>query len=121
MKTYQANILNAITLISMCLWAFLTYESVDGKSQNVTALIPLFLGTILLFCHNGIKNENKVIAHIAVLVTLLAIGGVFAKPFLSAINEGRTLGITRTSLMLLTSIIAMITFVKSFIKARKNK
>ena len=121
MKTYQANILNALTLISMCLWAFLTYESVDGKPQNLTALIPLFLGTILLFCHNGLKNKNKVVAHIAVLVTLLATVGVFTKPFLSAISDGRILGIARTSLMLLTSIIAMITFVKSFIQARKNK
>ena len=43
MKTYQANLLNSLTLILMCLWAYLTYEPIDGKSQNVTALIPLFL------------------------------------------------------------------------------
>jgi len=105
----------------MCSWAYLTYDSVDGKSQNLTALIPLVLGVILLLCNNGIKKENKTIAHIAVLVTLVAIAGVFAKPFLSAINEGRNLSIFRTSLMLLTSIIAMITFVKSFIDNRKKK
>jgi len=121
MKTYQANLLNSITLIIMCSWAYLTYDSVDGKSQNLTALIPLVLGVILLLCNNGIKKENKTIAHIAVLVTLVAIAGVFAKPFLSAINEGRNLSIFRTSLMLLTSIIAMITFVKSFIDNRKKK
>jgi len=120
MRTYQANLLNSITLITMCLWAFLTYDSVDGKEQNMTALIPLFLGVILLFCNNGLKKENKIIAHLAVVITLIAIVGVFTKPFLKAIEEGRNLGIFRTSLMLLTSLFAMFTFVKSFIAARKK-
>ena len=60
MKPYQANLLNSLTLILMCLWAYLTYEPVDGKSQNITALIPLILGGILLLCHKGIKNNNKI-------------------------------------------------------------
>ena len=105
----------------MCLWAYLTYESVDGKSQNITALIPLILGGILLLCHKGIKNNNKIIAHIAVLVTLLAIIGNASKPLMAAIEDGRNLSIFRVSLMILTSVIAMIAFVKSFIKARQKK
>ena len=121
MKTYQANLLNSLTLILMCLWAYLTYEPIDGKSQNVTALIPLFLGVILLFCHKGIKNENKVIAHIAVFFTLIAIIGIVSKPLVAAINDGRGISIFRLSLMLLTSTIAMFTFVKSFMKARQKK
>jgi len=121
MKTYQANLLNSATLILMCLWAYLSYESVDGKLQNVTALIPLFLGCVLLLCHKGIKNENKIIAHIAVLVTLIAIIGIASKPLISAIEDGRQLSIFRVSLMLLTSLIAMITFIKSFIRARQKK
>jgi hypothetical protein len=105
----------------MCLWAYLTYEPVDGKSQNITALIPLILGGILLLCHKGIKNNNKIIAHIAVLVTLLAIIGNASKPLIAALEDGRNLSIFRVSLMILTSIIAMIAFVKSFIKARQKK
>jgi|TARA_B110001450_G_scaffold14096_1_gene13243 uncharacterized membrane protein len=120
MKTYQANLFNSLTLIAMCLWAFLSFESVDGKEQNMTALIPLFLGLILLLCNNGLKKENKITAHVAVMVTLIAIIGVFMKPFLTSIEEGRSLGIFRTSLMLLTSVIAMISFIKSFIAARKK-
>ncbi len=120
MKTYQANLLNSITLITMCLWAYLAYDSVDGKEQNPTALIPLFLGVILLFCHNGLKKENKFIAHLAVIITLIAMVGVFLKPFLAAIDAGRDIGIFRTSLMLLTSLLAMITFIRSFIAARKK-
>ena len=105
----------------MCLWAYLTYEPVDGKSQNLTALIPLFLGCVLLLCNKGIKNENKIIAHIAVLVTLIAILGIASKPLIEAIEDGRNLSVFRVSLMLLTSFLAMFTFVKSFIKARQNK
>lgn len=121
MKPYHANLLNSLTLILMCLWAYLTFESVDGKSQNATALIPLFLGGVLLLCHRGIKNENKTIAHIAVLVTLFAIIGNTSKPLITAIEDGRNLSVFRVSLMILTSIFAMITFVKSFIKARQKK
>ena len=121
MKPYQANLLNSLTLILMCLWAYLTYEPVDGKSQNITALIPLILGGILLLCHKGIKNNNKIIAHIAVLVTLISIIGIASKPLISAIEDGRNLSVFRVSLMLLTSFLAMFTFVKSFIKARQNK
>ena len=122
MKTYQANLLNSIILILMPIWAYLTFEgTVDKPEQSATAFIPLVLGVILLLCNNGIKKENKVIAHVAVIVTLFAIIGNAAKPLMSAIEEGRTLGIYRVSLMIFTSIIAMITFVKSFIKARQKK
>ncbi len=122
MKTYQANLLNSIILILMPIWAYLTFEgTVDKPEQSLTSFIPLVLGVILLLCNNGIKKENKTIAHVAVLVTLFAIIGNATKPLMSAIEEGRTLGIFRVSLMIFTSIIAMITFVKSFIKARQKK
>tara|TARA_B100000674_G_scaffold116093_1_gene87390 strand:+ start:4155 stop:4517 length:363 start_codon:yes stop_codon:yes gene_type:complete len=120
MKTSQANLINSLTLILMPLWSYLTYEgTVEKPDQSITALIPLFLGVILLLCNNGIKNNNKIIAHVAVIITLIAIGGL-SKPLMSAIEEGRNLGIFRVSLMVLTSVIAMITFVKSFIEARKK-
>ena len=122
MKTYQANLLNALILILMPLWAYFTYEGTLVKpEQSVTAPIPLFLGFTLLLCHKGIKNENKIIAHVAVLLTLIALLGNATKPLLTAIEEGRSLGVFRVSLMILTSILAMITFIKSFIANRLNK
>ncbi|MAR40316.1 MAG: hypothetical protein CMD22_06655 [Flavobacteriales bacterium] len=121
MKTYQANLINSLTLILMPIWAYLTFEATAEKpEQSITALIPLFLGVILLLFHKGVKNNNKIIAHLAVLITLIAIAGNASKPLISAIEEGRTLGIVRTSLMILTSVIAMITFVKSFVQARRK-
>ena len=119
MKTSQANLINSLTLILMPLWSYLTYEGTVEKPDQSIIFIPLFLGVILLLCTKGIKNNNKIIAHVAVLITLIAIGGL-SKPLMSAIEEGRNLGVFRVSLMVLTSIIAMITFVKSFIEARKK-
>ena len=121
MKTSQANLINSLTLILMPVWAFLTFDATPEKpEQSITAFIPLFLGVILLLCNNGIKNNNKIIAHVAVVITLIAIAGNATKPLMSAIEEGRNLGVFRVSLMILTSVIAMITFVKSFIEARKK-
>ena len=74
-----------------------------------------------MLCHKGIKNESKIIAHVAVLLTLIALLGNITKPLITAIDEGRKLGVFRVSLMILTSILAMITFIKSFIANRSNK
>ena len=46
--------------------------------------------------------------------------GLF-KPLTSAISESRVLSTFRVSLMLIACIFSMITFVKSFIAARKNR
>lgn len=120
MKTHQANLLNSITLILMPLWAYLTFEgTVDKPEQSVTAFIPLFFGVVLLLCNGGVKKENKIIAHIAVLVTLIALLGL-TMPLKAAVADGRTLSIIRVAAMLLTGSLAMISFIKSFIAARKN-
>ena len=120
MKTHQANLLNSITLILMPLWAYLTFEgTVDKPEQSVTAFIPLFFGIVLLLCNGGVKKENKIIAHIAVLVTLIALLGL-TMPLKAAVADGRTLSIIRVAAMLLTGSLAMISFIKSFIAARKK-
>ncbi|MEC9303230.1 MAG: hypothetical protein VYD59_02170 [Bacteroidota bacterium] len=121
MKTYQANLINSLALILMPLWAYLTYEgTLEKPNQSITALIPLFLGVILFLCNNGVKKENKVIAHIAVVVTLIALLGLFM-PLKAAIAEDRTLSVIRVAIMLLTGMLAMITFIRSFIANRKGK
>ena len=120
MKTNQANLLNALTLILMPLWSYLTYEgTIEKPDQSITALIPVFLGVVLLLCNGGVKRENKMIAHIAVFITLIALIGLL-KPLNAAIDDGRTLSIFRVVAMLITGSLAMITFIKSFIAARKK-
>ena len=120
MKTHQANLLNSITLILMPLWAYLKFEgTLDKPEQSITAFIPLFFGVVLLLCNGGVKKENKIIAHIAVLVTLIALLGL-TMPLKAAVADGRTLSIIRVAAMLLTGSLAMISFIKSFIAARKK-
>ena len=120
MNTYQANLLNSLALILMPLWSYFTYEAtIEKPEQSLTALIPLILGFILLACNNGIRKENKTIAHIAVLVTLIALLGLFM-PLKAAIIDERILSVFRVGAMLVTGTIAMVIFIKSFIENRKK-
>jgi len=60
MKTYQANLLNSLTLILMPIWAYFTFEgTVEKPEQSLTAFIPLAFGVLLLLCNGGLKKENK--------------------------------------------------------------
>ena len=121
MKTYQANLLNSLTLILMPIWAYFTFEgTVEKPEQSLTAFIPLAFGVLLLLCNGGLKKENKIIAHIVVLVTLIALLGL-TMPLKAAIADDRTLSIFRVGAMLLTGSLAMITFIRSFIAARKAR
>ena len=120
MKTYQANLLNSLTLILMPIWAYFTFEgTVEKPEQSLTAFIPLAFGVLLLLCNGGLKKENKIIAHIAVLVTLISLLGL-TMPLKAAIADDRILSIFRVGAMLLTGSLAMITFIMSFINARKK-
>jgi len=115
MKAHVANLLNAVVLIAMGLWGY--FGSVD---PSPTAFIPVGAGAILLALTNGVKTENKVIAHIAVLLTFLLILAL-AMPFKGSIERGDTMGMVRTGLMILTGILAMIAFIGSFKAARKAR
>ncbi len=112
MNASKANLLNATVLIIMGAWGAYATEL-----ASLTALIPVVGGLILLACQKGVTSENKMVAHIAVVVTLLMVLGI-AKPFMSAMGDNDTMGMFRTGLMFLTGIIAMVFFIKSFRDAR---
>ncbi|MBI9069569.1 MAG: hypothetical protein JEZ09_19895 [Salinivirgaceae bacterium] len=114
MKAYIASLVNAIVLISFGLWGY--YGS---ESSSMTAFIPVAFGTIFLVLNKGVKNENKLIAHIVVILTLLVVIGLI-KPFVGAIQRADSMSIFRVIAMILTSVWAMLTFIKSFKEARKN-
>ena len=80
MKAHTASLINAIALISMGTWGYL-----DSDGGAVTALIPVIIGVILLLVYNGVKNENKIIAHIAVFLTLVTVIAIYVKPLKSAL------------------------------------
>jgi hypothetical protein len=115
MKAHTTSLINALILVIMGLWGYF-----ESDSRPVTALIPVVVGIILVAINNGVKKENKIIAHIAILLTLIITIGLI-KPFLGSLERGNITGIIRVSLMILTSLLAMIAFIQSFIAARKAK
>jgi hypothetical protein len=114
MKPHKISFVNAITLISFGLWG---YVDVD---YSPTALIPVIFGVIILILNPGLKKENKAIAHIVVFLTVLILGGLI-KPLMSTLENESTMGVTRVSLMMLSTLFALIVFVKSFIANRSKK
>jgi len=113
MKAHVASAINAYTLILMGGWGYFA-------TSAPTALIPVFFGVILLVTNNGIRHENKVMSHIAVVLTFLLIGALM-KPFMGAMGDGDTMGIVRVGLMLLTTIVAFVSFIMSFVAAKKKR
>ncbi len=116
MKPYVANLLNAFVLILMSLWGYFS----AGEGASFTAFIPAAFGLVFLICTPMLKKENKAVAHIVVLLTLLVILAL-TMPLKSQITKEDTMGILRISLMMLTSVLAMIAFIRSFIAARKAR
>lgn len=115
MNAYSANILNGIVLILMPAWAFFTSDA-----PSFTAFIPAAFGVVFLLCSPGVKTHNKIVAHIVALLTLVVIFALFT-PLRAAIGRDDTAATIRIGLMLATSIIAMVFFIKSFIDARRNR
>jgi predicted ferric reductase len=115
MNAHKASLINAILLVTLSLWGYFSSET-----PSITALIPAFIGVILIAINKGVKKENKVIAHIAVVLTLVILIGLI-KPLLGAIDRSDNLAILRVLIMIISTIMAMIYFIKSFIQARKNR
>ena len=114
MKPYFINFLNAIILISLGSWAY-----ISSDHPSVTALIPVFGGIILIIITPGFKKGNRILAHIAVILTLVLLLGLI-KPLTGAMGRSDGIGIARVSVMMFSSFIAVIFFVKSFIEARRD-
>jgi hypothetical protein len=117
MNAALANFINSAALIGLGVWGYFDYS---GEKASPTALIPAVFGLILLVMTPAIKKHNKMIAHIAVLVTLVVIIALCSKPLPAALERGGV-GVFRVGAMILTSAFAMAMFVKSFIDARKAR
>jgi hypothetical protein len=111
MKPHFINLINALTLVVLGGWAYLSKDA-------PTALIPVFIGGILWLQTDKIKAGDKTAAHIAVGLTVLAVLGLFM-PLRREAAMGDTMGVLRTALMLASSMFAVFAFVKSFMDARR--
>ena len=115
MKPYIASFINALILISFGLWAYFTSEN-----PSMTALIPVIIGGILLVMVPGVKKEAKIPAHVAVLLTLIVLLGLIM-PLMGALDRGSTIGIIRVAVMIFSTALALVTFIRSFIEVRKKR
>ena len=113
MNTVTANLINSISLISLGVWGYI-------DSQSPTALIPVFFGLALFLCNKGLKKENKKIAHIAVILTLIILVALVAMRLPKSLETGG-IGLYRVIIMVATSIMAKAFFISSFIRARSKK
>ncbi len=115
MKAHVASLVNAVVLIGFGLWGYL-----GSETPSKTALIPVVFGVVILSLYKGIKKENKIVAHIAVLLTLLILGGL-VKPLTAAIGRGDGMVIMRVAVMLIATVVAFGAFIKSFLDVRRAR
>ncbi|MEM8767556.1 MAG: hypothetical protein AAGE43_08945 [Pseudomonadota bacterium] len=114
MSAHTASLLNAVLLILISAWAYLAADT-----PSLTALIPAVFGALLLICAPGVKRENKIVSHIAVLLTLIILIALFM-PLRGALGRGDPLAVLRVGIMLGSTLVALVFFVRSFIAARRS-
>jgi hypothetical protein len=115
MSPSKVNLLNSISLIAMGIWGYFDVSS-------PTALIPVIFGVIILVCvflSNKKPELNKVVAHIAVVLTLVILLSLLGMRLPKSIETGGV-GLIRVLIMSATCALAVIFFVKSFVDARRN-
>ncbi len=117
MKAGTANLLNAFVLIIAGLYGYFGVTASDG-SHSYTALIPAAFGLLFLGLHKGIATANKVIAHIAVVLTLLLLVMCIMR-FVKVETWDAKKYIFLACII--SNTIALIAFIGSFIAARRNK
>ena len=115
MKAHTASLINAFTLIACSAWAYIALSG-----AHWTPLIPAIFGVALLACYPGVKAENKVVAHIAVLLTAVILVALFM-PLRSALQSEEIWALVRSVAMVATSVLALVYFVKSFRDARRAR
>lgn len=115
MKAHTASLINALILITFGLWAYF-----GSETPSKTALIPSGFGIVILTFYKGIKKEDKIVAHVAVLLTLVILVALI-KPLTAAVGRGDSMAIVRVVVMLLSTAISLFAFIKSFVDVRKAR
>lgn len=115
MKAHTANLINALVLIAFGLWAYF-----GSETPSATAFIPVGFGVVLLAFYKGVEKEDKIVAHIAVLLTLLILIAL-VKPLTAALGRDDSMAVVRVVVMMLTSALSMVFFIKSFVDVRRAR
>lgn len=115
MNAPTASLINALSLIILSLWGYF-----GSDAPSFTALIPAFIGILLLLTYKGLRNENKTISHIAVILTIVLLIALL-KPLTGVLARNDTAGLIRIVVMMATTVLAIAYFVKIFVTARRKR
>ncbi|MEM6470582.1 MAG: hypothetical protein AAF802_13580 [Planctomycetota bacterium] len=115
MSPANVSLINSVILIAVGLMGFF-----GSEAPSPTAFFPVVFGVILLACNSGVRKKNKAIAHIAVVATLLILLGLIM-PLIGSIRRSDTAAIVRVTLMIVSTIFALVIFIRSFIEARRSR
>ncbi len=115
MKPHTASLINVTVLLLATAWAWF-----GADTPSVTALIPAGFALVLLACLPGVKAENKLVAHIAVTVTLVLLLAL-VMPLKGAIGREDPMAVFRVGLMLASTALALAVFIKSFVEVRRRR
>ena len=115
MKPYSASLVNAGILIAAGTWDYLATTQL-----TFTSLVAFAGGFVILFLNGGLRRENRVIAHIVVVLTLLVTLALVPILVLS-IRRSDGMAVLRECLIVLSGILALVYFIRSFIQARMNR
>ena len=115
MKAHTASLINALILIIFGLWAWF-----GSASPSKTAFIPVGFGIVIAAMVPGVRKEDKIAAHVAVMLTLLILIGL-VMPLKGAIDRGDALAVARVAVMMFSTVVALFFFIKSFIDVRRAR
>jgi hypothetical protein len=115
MKPYLALLLNGALALALGLLGYFA-----SSSPSPTALIPALFGLVFLLMVPGMAKENKIIAHLVVLLTVVLLAAL-SMPLRGAIGRGDSMAIFRVTILMLASAAALGVYVRSFIQARRSK
>ncbi len=118
MKPYIANFINSIVLLAIGAWGYISL--IDTKDSSSNLIAPAF-GLILLICTPFIKKENKSITYISLLLTFFLAVTLIVKFLVIQIEQRNIQEIVRISIMIITCIITISTFIKNFIDIKKAR
>ncbi|MEM0941208.1 MAG: hypothetical protein AAF600_21265 [Bacteroidota bacterium] len=82
MNVQITRLTHVLLLILLSIWGY-----VESLHALFTLLIPAIVGLALLICNPGLKKENKVVAHVVVVLTLLLFIGLFQSRFRVSLKE----------------------------------
>ncbi len=119
-KPNKVNFYYAIFLILIGLFGFFARYSTQDDIQ-ITSLIPAFFGFVFLFFTKGIRQENSIIAHLAVVLTLV-LAGVVSYMFFKNLSTD-FIGTRKFFIFLITALVSYVVlgiYVAGFIDKKRN-